>query len=371
MRFVKAATLKRLVEALSTDDGELDTTFVNVFLATYRTFARPDQVLDLLLDRYERLYVEATSSATTAATQSSTTHPAPSHGDPLAEQHRHKDSLIKALHVWLDGYPEDWTQPNLKRIVAFTSHRLSSSEIHYKALHRLDQVVRERAAAQQLSCWHHSHPSSPGVDEAMGGGGSGLLGGSDDDYADYANYTTLLYGSIMNGSSAAAVAKQNGRRQNGHDTDIAGLTPMMAAAPYAHFMDTYRFPNVSASHFASQMTRMDVALFKRLIPHQCLGATWARRGTDKKDVHTVLATIEQFNAVLFAVSSSILLELNSRPGERAAKLAMWIDIAKELRVLKNFSSLKAIVSGLQSNPIYRLSQTWKALDRERVSGEMR
>lgn len=32
VRFVKAATLDRLVDALVTDDGELESTFVNVFL---------------------------------------------------------------------------------------------------------------------------------------------------------------------------------------------------------------------------------------------------------------------------------------------------------------------------------------------------
>ncbi|XP_073941072.1 uncharacterized protein [Choristoneura fumiferana] len=37
VRFVKAGTVERLVEALATDDGELESTYVNVFLATYRT----------------------------------------------------------------------------------------------------------------------------------------------------------------------------------------------------------------------------------------------------------------------------------------------------------------------------------------------
>lgn len=55
VRFVKAGTLKRLVEALATDDGELETTYINVFLATYRSFSTPKEVLRLLLQRYEEL----------------------------------------------------------------------------------------------------------------------------------------------------------------------------------------------------------------------------------------------------------------------------------------------------------------------------
>ena len=51
VRFIKAGTLSRLVEALASEVGELESTYVNVFLATYRTFASPKQVLNLLLER--------------------------------------------------------------------------------------------------------------------------------------------------------------------------------------------------------------------------------------------------------------------------------------------------------------------------------
>lgn len=237
MRFVKAATLARLVEALSTDDGELESTFVNVFLATYRTFARPEQILDLLLQRYERLHSE------------------PLHSDAVSEQH--KKSLVSALHVWLDGYPEDWDAPNLQKIVAFSSRRLSSSEIHYKALLRFDRMARARQAPQQIP-WEH-------------------------DYSDF-------------------------------NESFNGLCLRPAFMSPAHLLQTYRFPDVPVKHFAEQLTRMDVELFKRLIPHQCLGATWSRR--DKKEANTVLATVTQFNAVSFRVISSILIAPGLKPQVR-------------------------------------------------------
>jgi len=41
-------------------------------------------------------------------------------------------------------------------------------------------------------------------------------------------------------------------------------------------------------------------------------------------------------------------------------------ISQELRVLKNFSSLKAIISGLQSNPVYRLKRSWQSVPREKL-----
>ena len=51
VRFLKAGTLERLVESLSSDTGELESTYINVFLNTYRTFASGKQVLNLLTER--------------------------------------------------------------------------------------------------------------------------------------------------------------------------------------------------------------------------------------------------------------------------------------------------------------------------------
>uniref|UniRef100_A0A182NV68 Ras-GEF domain-containing protein n=1 Tax=Anopheles dirus TaxID=7168 RepID=A0A182NV68_9DIPT len=291
VRFVKAATLSRLVDALATDDGELESTFVNVFLNTYRTFAQPEKVLELLLDRYEKLHAE----------------PALLQPESLSDQH--KKTLVSVLHVWLDGFPEDWDTDNLQRLLAFTSKRLPKSEIHIKALNRYTHRLDKYSRIPPPLPWSN-------------------------DYHDFADQ----FGGLC-------------------------LTPAFRGPP-SHLLNSYRFPNIPVKHFAEQLTRMDMELFKRLIPHQCLGAIWSNR--DKHESSSVLATVTQFNAVSFRVISSVLIEPRLKPQERALLISTWIDIAQELRLLKNFSSLKAIISGLQSNAVYRLSKTWAVLPRDKL-----
>lgn len=149
-----------------------------------------------------------------------------------------------------------------------------------------------------------------------------------------------------------------------------GRTVGIQSYPNEHFGDhwtSYSFPEVPHRHFAEQLTRMDADVFKKLIAHQCLGAVWSRRGDRSRshDVATVLATVNQFNAVSLRVISTILIDPSLKSHERAKIVETWCDIAQELRVLKNFSSLKAIVSGLQSNSVYRLEKCWQCVAREK------
>ncbi|XP_049821858.1 ral guanine nucleotide dissociation stimulator-like 1 isoform X3 [Aethina tumida] len=283
VRFVKAGTLKKLVEALSTDDGELETTYINVFLATYRSFSTPKEVLKLLLQRYEEL------------------SDGPQNGKP--DQHeQHRKTLISALHVWLDSYPEDFrdppNHPALCQLLNFCEDHLPATELEAKVRHRLHR------------------------------------------YSQEANCEPIL-------APPAAFA--------------------MRTMPVAEYSRLYKLPDVPVRHFAEQLTRMDVDLFKKLVPHQCLGAVWSRR--DKSRSHeaaTVLATVNQFNAVSFRVISSILVDPTLKSSDRAAIISCWIDMAQELRLIKNFSSLKAIISGLQSNPIYRLQKSWASVPKEKI-----
>ncbi|KAK7933758.1 hypothetical protein WMY93_004654 [Mugilogobius chulae] len=79
---------------------------------------------------------------------------------------------------------------------------------------------------------------------------------------------------------------------------------------------------------AEQFTLMDADLFKKVVPYHCLGGIWPEAHAE---------------------------------GPAAER---WIDVARECRILKNFSSLRAILSALQCNSIHRLKRTWDEVSRE-------
>ncbi|XP_061634532.1 ral guanine nucleotide dissociation stimulator-like 1 isoform X2 [Phyllopteryx taeniolatus] len=117
---------------------------------------------------------------------------------------------------------------------------------------------------------------------------------------------------------------------------------------------------------AEQLTYMDALLFKKVVPHHCLGSIWSQRDKkrNKHSAPTVRATITQFNAVAACVVSTVLKRRQIRPHVRARVIQRWIDIAQECRIRKNFSSLRAIVSALQSNPLYRLKRAWSCVHKD-------
>lgn len=134
------------------------------------------------------------------------------------------------------------------------------------------------------------------------------------------------------------------------------------------------FMDFSTAGLAEQLTRLDTELFVKVVPFQCLGCVWSQRDKKENLSPTIRATISQFNAITNRVITSLLCPSTcplsspqSAVTQRARIIEKWIRVAQECRRLKNFSSLRAILSALQSNPIYRLRKTWAAVSRESVS----
>ncbi|XP_059536714.1 ral guanine nucleotide dissociation stimulator-like [Myotis daubentonii] len=113
---------------------------------------------------------------------------------------------------------------------------------------------------------------------------------------------------------------------------------------------------------------MDVELFKKVLPHQCLGSVWSQRRKPGKEhvASTVSATIRQFNHVATCVITTCLGDPSMMAQDRAKVVEHWIKVAKECRSLRNFSSLHAILAALQSVAVHRLKKTWGKVSRKRA-----
>uniref|UniRef100_A0A8C7LIH4 Ral guanine nucleotide dissociation stimulator n=1 Tax=Oncorhynchus kisutch TaxID=8019 RepID=A0A8C7LIH4_ONCKI len=228
VRTIKAGTLEKLVEYMVAAFRGNDSTYVTIFLCTYRSFASTKQVLDLLLNRYAKLQ-----------------HLPGSEGHKLTHDDRTdlRNTISSILGAWLDQYSEDfWNPPEyscLRRLISYLHLNFPGSDL-------------ERRACNLLA---HFHPNE---------------------------------------------------------------------------------------------------------------FIWSHRDKKGKEhlAPTIRATVTQFNCVTNCVIATCLSERLLKPTQRAKLVERWIEVARECRILKNFSSLRAILSALQCNPVHRLKRTWDEVSRE-------
>ncbi|XP_061673682.1 ral guanine nucleotide dissociation stimulator-like isoform X3 [Syngnathoides biaculeatus] len=159
------------------------------------------------------------------------------------------------------------------------------------------------------------------------------------------------------------------RQQCEPETDGEHLGCPFATQEESGFEDelpTFSFLSFDPIMVAEQFTLMDADLFKKVVPYHCLGGIWSQRDKKGKEhlAPTIRATVAQFNSVTNCVISTTLSNTALKPNQRARLLERWIDVARECRILKNFSSLRAILSALQCNAVHRLKRTWEEVSRE-------
>uniref|UniRef100_A0A8C9WCF9 Ral guanine nucleotide dissociation stimulator n=1 Tax=Scleropages formosus TaxID=113540 RepID=A0A8C9WCF9_SCLFO len=333
VRTIKAGTLDRLVEYMVSAFRGNDSTYVTIFLCTYRSFATPKQVLELLLDRYVRRHARLQQSRPDG---------------PKAA------AVSSILGAWLDQYSEDfWSPPEhscLQRLVSFLKLHFPGSDLERRACNLLAQFRhRQYQEPQQdgeyLLFW--------GVVQNSGWRSRLLLRGPGFESPLLLGYAPCA--SDLVPVSAPAVSDQSGctfsmLEESGFEDerpDFLSFDPVLVA---------------------EQFTLMDAELFKKVVPYHCLGSIWSQRDKKGKEhlAPSVRATVAQFNRVTNCVIATCLEERALKPAQRAKIIERWIEVARECRILKNFSSLRAILSALQCNSLHRLKRTWDEVSREDV-----
>ncbi|XP_077302364.1 ral GEF with PH domain and SH3 binding motif [Arctopsyche grandis] len=112
---------------------------------------------------------------------------------------------------------------------------------------------------------------------------------------------------------------------------------------------------VSPEVLASQITLLDFPVFCSIQPEELSSCAWTKKNKSIIAPNVVNFT-KRFNQVSFWTVEEILT--GSTAKRRSEILSHFIKVAQKLLEMKNIHSLFAVVSGLHSASIYRLTSTW-------------
>ncbi|KAG8523246.1 Ral guanine nucleotide dissociation stimulator-like 3, partial [Galemys pyrenaicus] len=316
VRALRAAPLERLVRELVFGDPEQDPSFVPAFLATHRAFVTTARVLGLLLPPPPP--------------------PLPPGSVPRGNFRVGNQEKTQPQTLLLTSPPApsspDWRvkiQETEGRDLSFNKNLRSVSSSHWQ----LTSPRGQRAVVSVLGSWLRDHPQDFWDPPA---------------HSDLGSICTFLGWAAPVGVETREAEKL--------------LEDFLEEAEQAQEEEQ---PQVWAGEGFGVLTE----LFLRVRPCECLGSVWSQRDRPGATgvAPTVRATVTQFNMVTGCVLGSVLGEPGLASSQRAQRIEKWIRIAQRCRELRNFSSLRAILSALQSNPIYRLKHCWGAVSREPLS----
>jgi len=116
----------------------------------------------------------------------------------------------------------------------------------------------------------------------------------------------------------------------------------------------------SSEELAVQLTLIDLEIFKKLHPDELTSCCWNKK--NKKEVSpNVVKFTQRFNHVSFWVIEEILKPVHKE--DRVKILNHFIHVAKKCHEHNNLHTEYAIISALQSAPLFRLKKTWSLLSR--------
>lgn len=321
--------------------SKADSKFRAIFLALYRKFAAPGQLLEAIVYRFEAL--ESNNVAFMSRTVSQLRY-------------------LSVIEQWIGTYPGDFAHPRTRRRMCTFVAKLANTRIFAAAAREMsaDLDVVAYDDDTDWACCDKDRESSQNTipDTGWPSRSSTLLDDPSLEFTD--NLGSLSLNSGRSPSDACPAGSLPSSYGLLHTVDLArrqaqSLTPVpKTPINKIHWRTFYELPNDA---IARELTRIDWIMFsaiqpRDLIRHVTLGSS--QKAACKSLVH-VNRMIDHFNHLRDWVANVVLLRDKAK--HRVLMLEKLMQIARRLRDLNNYNSLGAFLAGMSSTAVHRLNAT--------------
>jgi hypothetical protein len=340
-------TFEQLVDRLLAQPmSKNDSKFVSVFLALYRRFATPGQLLETIIKRFEALNKEKELPMIR-----------------IIEQLRY----LAILQQWVAYYPGDFAYLSTRRLIRrFALSLASNREFSVAAteiIRDLEMVTddddtewacsdRQRVQNEHIPTFHNNvlDVDSDEDDFSKALGHMSMSNSARHSVAQSSVTGGTLSTNGSMGSSQTLLTLVERNEKLARQLEPNPIKPLSK-------IQWHQLMNESDEAIAKELTRIDWIMFssvrpRDLVRHVSLNAEEKKKC---KNLENVTRMTEHFNHVAYLVTNYILMR--DKPKHRALMMEKWMKIARQLRKLNNYNMLGAVLAGVKGTAVHRLLAT--------------
>ncbi|GAA5908125.1 uncharacterized protein JCM6883_004123 [Sporobolomyces salmoneus] len=339
-----------------------DEAYVTLFLITYRRFARPFDVVEKLIERFEFVAQKLKS-------------------DPLLSRFAQM-KICGVLSIWMQNYPGDFSAPSTFAILSpFLQSLLPSGATwvaHYalELIPLLSSISTQSDPEASYALPDKDVPDSPRRSptdpklELPAGRRPSIAPSYDSSNSQNATNLSIPMSNDGSGSQTSTLLTRTPSDAGTLDTQDSGDQAQMSttslklkggigASALIEFSNMIM--EMREEEVALQITRLAWEMFGGMTPRDLLRHVLAPRDPANprvalRDSDTnVMRSIAFVNYLANWTASLILVQ--GKLKQRARIMEKMLLIALALREQENFDSLMGVLAGLNSQPIFRLSET--------------
>jgi RasGEF domain/RasGEF N-terminal motif len=313
--------------------SKADQRFASIFLALYRLFVSPIQLLDNIIDKWKAVGLDNVPALSTV---------------------QHRAHHLNILEKWIGNYPGDFAHPITKLTLQTFISDLGRISIFAVAANQLAanlECVKEDDDTDWAFC--DKDRSASEINSRITANGKARLSAASGDVSTPISPISSVSPTMSSTQTLLSLVEQATRQ-------AAYLVPI-GRFPLSK-LQWHLVMDQPEEAIARELTRMDWTMFcsirpRDLVRHVTIHDSQKPRSQSLENVQRM---IDHFNHIARWVSNFVILR--DKPKHRSFMLEKMMKIARELRKMNNYNSLGALIAGINNSSVVRLSATRDLID---------